>query len=73
MDKSTTISRENFQWLFQQPLDLKVGILVQHLNICQLIIKQTLEEEVKYLSGKGNGIINLMRDSSSAMGLIREV
>ena len=52
MDKSTTISREKFSWLFEQPLDIKVGILQQHLSICQLVINQILEEEVKFLSGE---------------------
>jgi transposase-like protein len=53
MNKSTEkISRENFSWLFEQPLDLKVSILQQHLSICQLVINQILEEEVKYLSGE---------------------
>lgn len=51
MDKNTTISREKFSWLFEQPLDIKVGILQQHLSICQLVINQILEEEVKFLSG----------------------
>lgn len=53
MIKSTEkISRENFAWLFEQPLDLKVSILQQHLSICQLVINQILEEEVNYLSGE---------------------
>jgi transposase-like protein len=53
MIKSTEkISRQNFTWLFEQPLDLKVSILQQHLSICQLVINQILEEEVKYLSGE---------------------
>lgn len=51
MDKNTTISREKFSWLFEQPLDIKVNILQQHLSICQLVINQILEEEVKFLSG----------------------
>jgi putative transposase len=52
MTKSTEkISRENFTWLFEQPLDIKVNVLQQHLSICQLVINQILEEEVKYLSG----------------------
>lgn len=52
MIKSTEkISRENFTWLFEQPLDVKVSTLQQHLSICQLVINQILEEEVKYLSG----------------------
>ena len=53
MSKSTEkISREHFTWLFEQPLDVKVEILQQHLSICQLVINQILEEEVKYLSGE---------------------
>jgi transposase-like protein len=53
MNKSTTkISRENFTWLFEQPLDIKVNVLQQHLSICQLVINQILEEEVKHLSGQ---------------------
>ncbi len=52
MIKSTSkISRDNFTWLFEQPLDIKVNVLQQHLSICQLVINQILEEEVKYLSG----------------------
>jgi putative transposase len=52
MNKSTKVQRENFSWLFEQPLDIKVSILEQHLSICQLVINQILEEEVKYLSGE---------------------
>ena len=52
MTKSTTISRDNFTWLFEQPLDIKVNMLQQHLSICQLVINQILEEEVKHLSGE---------------------
>lgn len=52
MDKSTQISRENFGWLFEQPIEVKVSILQQHLSICQLVINQILEEEVKHLSGQ---------------------
>lgn len=53
MDKSTSkISRDNFTWLFEQPLDIKVNVLQQHLSICQLVINQILGEDVKYLSGE---------------------
>lgn len=52
MSKSTTINRENFTWLFEQPLDIKVSMLQQHLSICQLVINQILEEEVKHFSGE---------------------
>ncbi len=53
MSKSTEkITRQHFTWLFEQPLDVKVEVLQQHLSICQLVINQILEEEVKYLSGE---------------------
>lgn len=52
IESTEKISRENFTWLFEQPLELKVAILQQHLSICQLVINQILEEEVKYLSGE---------------------
>jgi len=52
MIKSTAINRENFTWLFEQPIDIKVSMLQQHLSICQLVINQILEEEVKHLSGE---------------------
>ncbi len=52
MIKSTEISRENFTWLFEQPIDIKVSMLQQHLSICQLVINQILAEEVKHLSGE---------------------
>ncbi len=52
MNKITKVARENFTWLFEQPLELKLSILEQHLSICQLVINQILEEEVKFLSGE---------------------
>ena len=52
IESTEKITRRNFTWLFEQPLDVKVEILQQHLSICQLVINQILEEEVKYLSGE---------------------
>ena len=51
MDKIKKVARQNFAWLFQQPLDIKSAILEQHLSICLLVINQILEEDVKALSG----------------------
>jgi hypothetical protein len=51
MDKIMKVARQNFAWLFQQPLDIKSAILEQHLSICLLVINQILEEDVKALSG----------------------
>lgn len=52
MNKGKAIDRQNFSWLFDQPLDIKLGILGQHLSICQLVINQILDEEVKQVSGE---------------------
>ena len=51
MDKDTKISREKLTWLFEQPIDIKVSLLTQHLTISQLIINQILEDDVSRLSG----------------------
>lgn len=51
MDKNTKISREKLTWLFEQPIDIKVSLLTQHLTISQLIINQILEDDVSRLSG----------------------
>lgn len=68
MIKSTEkISRANFNWLFEQPIDIKVGILQQHLSICQMVINQILEEEVKRLSGERYCHDNHMMGSIAAM------
>ncbi len=52
MDKSTKVTRENLGWLLEQPLAIKVGLIQQHLSICQLVINQILEEDVRALSGE---------------------
>lgn len=51
MNKNTKISREQLTWLFEQPIDIKVSLLTQHLTISQLIINQILEDDVSRLSG----------------------
>jgi transposase-like protein len=52
MKNKATITRENFRWLFEQPIDMKISLLEQHLSICQLVINQILEEEVQTLAGE---------------------
>jgi putative transposase len=52
MKNKATITRNNLHWLFEQPIDVKVNLLEQHLSICQLVINQILEEEVCSLSGE---------------------
>ena len=51
MDKSTKISREKLSWLYEQPIDIKISLLTQHLTISQIILNQILEDDVSRLSG----------------------
>ena len=46
MDKSNELNRKNLSWLKEQSIDLRVGILQNHLSICQIMINELLEEEV---------------------------
>jgi hypothetical protein len=37
-DKVTKINRENFSWLFEEPIDVKVSLLQQCLIDCRLCL-----------------------------------
>ncbi|MFN0120981.1 MAG: transposase [Blastocatellia bacterium] len=50
----TTINTENLQWLLKQPIDVKIDMLENHLDICRLLINEILEEEVTSLCGEKN-------------------
>lgn len=45
-DKSKELNRKNLTWLKEQSIDLKLGLLQNHLSICQIMINELLEEEV---------------------------
>lgn len=51
MDKNTKNSRGDLLWLYEQPIDIKISLLTQHMTISQLIINQILEDDVSRLSG----------------------
>jgi putative transposase len=45
-DKSKELNHKNLSWLKEQSVDLKLGLLQNHLSICQIMINELLEEEV---------------------------
>jgi len=45
-DKSKELNRKNLSWLKEQNVDLRVGILYNHLSICQIMLNELFEEEV---------------------------
>jgi hypothetical protein len=50
--KSPVLHQENLQWLLRQPLDIKLSMLENHLDICRLLVNEILEEEVIALCGE---------------------
>ena len=45
------INHQKLSWLLEQPIDVKISILSQHLEIVRLLINEILEEDVKRLTG----------------------
>ena len=49
--KDKQLNRRNLSWLQEQSVDLKISLLQNHLSICQIMINELLEEEVKQKAG----------------------
>jgi len=49
--KDTELNRRNLSWLQEQSIDLKISLLQNHLSICQIMINELLDEEVKEKAG----------------------
>jgi len=49
--KNTQINRQNLNWLLEQPLDVKVDLVANHMEICRIVINSILESEVEDLAG----------------------
>ena len=46
MIKSTKIHREKVDWSLAQPIETKIELMTQYLNICMPVINSILEQEV---------------------------
>jgi putative transposase len=49
--KNKQLNRKNLTWLQEQSVELKTSLLQNHLSICQNMINELLEEEVKQKAG----------------------
>ncbi|RME56765.1 hypothetical protein D6779_10025, partial [Candidatus Parcubacteria bacterium] len=49
--RSCSINSNRLRWLLEQPLDIKLAMLQQHLEICRLLVNEILEDEVNQLTG----------------------
>lgn len=52
MIKSSKISREKIGWMLTQPIETRVAMLGQHMEVCRLVINSILEEEVISFCGE---------------------
>ena len=50
--KSSKVNRQKVEWLLNQPLNIKLSIVEQHLDLCKLVINSILDVSVEQLCGK---------------------
>jgi putative transposase len=51
-DKITKNSRQGISWLINQPTDVKMSLLTQHLELCKMIINEMIEDNVVGYAGE---------------------
>lgn len=51
MSKTTKVHRENALWLSEQPIEIRVQLLQNHLELCRIMTNQLFEDIVRQLTG----------------------
>jgi len=49
---SNTINRQKLDWLFNQPLNVQLEVMSQHMEIVRLVLNSIIEGEVSQLAGE---------------------
>ena len=52
MNKSTQVNRENLNWYYEQPTDIRLELLKNYLELSRLMVNQMLEDNVRSLTGE---------------------
>jgi putative transposase len=52
MIKSTTINRQGVDWIMEQPMEVQLSIVANHLDICKAVINSLLQTAVKERTGE---------------------
>lgn len=52
MNKTTKVQRENYDWFYLQPTDIKFEMLHNHFELCRIMINQIFEEIVREKTGE---------------------
>src|SRR3954452_7706418 len=51
MIKSTTINRQGVEWILEQPIEVQLSIVANHLTICKPVINSLLQTAVQQQTG----------------------
>src|SRR3954469_17465590 len=51
MIKSTIINREGVDWILEQPLEVQLSVVANHLDICKAVINSLLQTAVRQQAG----------------------
>jgi len=52
MIKSTTINRQGVEWILEQPINVQLSIVANHLDICKAVINSLLQTAVQQQAGE---------------------
>ena len=52
MSKTTKVQRENIEWFYKQPVDIKFEMVMNHFEMSRIIINQIFEEIIQEKTGK---------------------
>lgn len=51
-NEGKNMNRNDLEWLRDQPLDVKIELMQNHLSLCQVIANEIMQEEVHHLAGQ---------------------
>ena len=52
MSKTTKVQRENIEWFFEQPIDIKFEMVMNHFEMSRIMINQIFEEIIREKTGE---------------------
>src|SRR4051794_9731325 len=52
MIKSTTINRQGVEWILEQPIEVQLSIVANHLDICKAVINSLLQTATEQQTGR---------------------
>jgi hypothetical protein len=73
MIKSTTINRQGVEWILEQPIEVQLSIVANHLDICKAVINSLLQTAVQQQAGPATAASDLLKATTAAGVSIRVV